>query len=133
MSKQDPDWEKKMIAIAQANRPNRPAQSDTRILEILGKLWCAVDLEDVDEGLIDVGEIDDAHQAINHEIAEQVAEARIDEVYRLEREVNKSNNGFYMDDDTKEWWAKIGDTYIEKRIAELKEGQNGNHITATDS
>jgi hypothetical protein len=41
-----------------------PSNLEEELHAILAKLWCAVDVEDVTEELIDVGEIDDATDAI---------------------------------------------------------------------
>ena len=66
------------------------------IEEILTKLWCAVDIEDVDEGLIDVGAIDDAEQAINQLIYTQVLELIPKDIY-APTDFGKGKNEAYME------------------------------------
>lgn len=56
-------------------QPPAPLNSEEELENILTDLWCKVDAEDVQEGLIDVGAIDDAKQAIKALLATQCVEA----------------------------------------------------------
>lgn len=96
--------------------PAHTPDLSTQIETVLTKLWCAVDIEDVSEELIDVGEIDDATQQIKQLIESSNREAVLKELNYI-KDLDESAD---YEQDGKSWTGlAIPRNKIIDRIKEL--------------